>query len=57
MATSTKEYAPVAEGPALTYRAGSSVGEGGAGELPGDRLSPGSAVAINYVQCQAQHLP
>lgn len=57
MATSAKEYAPVAEGSALTYRAASSVGEGGAGVLPGDRLSPGSAVAINCVQCQAQHLP
>ena len=57
MAASAKEYTPVAEDSALTYRAASSVGDGGAGVLPGDRLLPGSVVAINCVQCQAQHLP
>ena len=56
-AVSAQEYTSVAEDSALPYQAASSVGEGGAGVLPGDRLSPGSVVAINCVQCQAQHLP
>lgn len=47
----------VAEDSALTYRAASLVGDRRAGVLPGDQLSPGSVVAINCVQCQAQHLP
>ena len=56
-AASAKEYTPVAEDSALTYRAASLVGDRRAGVLPGDQLSPGSVVAINCVQCQAQHLP